>query len=135
MKKRTLHGKAWLAGVALLSACTGVPVQLGPAIAVKYDATKPRQVSAEACGFQLLLLIPIATNARAERAYAALKAQAGEDYIADLKVTERWTYAFVGTIYCTAMEATAYPTIGGPGSAQTGERFRPTPLQDLPVPR
>jgi len=93
----------------ILSACNSVPVQLGPQGDEKYDVTKPRMVSAEACGFQLLLLIPIATNARAERALAALKRQGGEDYIADIKVQEKWTYAFVGTMYCTYMEATAYP--------------------------
>ena len=27
----------------------------------------------------------------------------------DIKVTESWTYAFVGTIYTTKMTATAYP--------------------------
>ncbi len=94
---------------AMLSACNSVPVQLGPRGGEKYDVTRPRMVAAEACGFQLLLFIPITTNTRAARALAALKEQAGEDYIADIKVRERWTYAAVGTVYCTYMEATAYP--------------------------
>ena len=109
MKKWTLLKKSWLMGVAILSACSGAPVKLGPEVDVKYDSTRPRQISAEECGFQLLLLIPIRANSRAVRAYQALKVQAGEDYIADIKITERWTYAFVGTVYCTTMEATAYP--------------------------
>jgi hypothetical protein len=33
------------------------------------DFSKGRQISSEACGFQLLLLIPIKTNGRAERAF------------------------------------------------------------------
>ncbi len=109
MKKRTLLKKSWLMGVVMLSACSSAPVQLGPEVGVKYDSTRSRQISAEECGFQLLLLIPIRTNSRAVRAYRALKVQAGDDYIVDIKISERWTYAFVGTIYCTAMEATAYP--------------------------
>ena len=94
---------------AILSACTGVPVQFGPQGDEKYDATKPRTVSAQACGFQFLILIPIRINDRAARALAALKQQGGEDYIADIKVQETWTYAVVGTIHCTYVEATAYP--------------------------
>jgi len=101
----------WLILIAgtLLSACNSVPVQFGPQGDEKYDVTKPRTVSAEACGFQLLLLIPIRTNSRAARAVAVLRQQAGEDYVADIKVREEWTYAFAGTLYCTYIEATAYP--------------------------
>jgi len=47
MKKRTLLRKSWLMGVAILSACSGAPVQLGPEVDVKYDSTRPRQISAE----------------------------------------------------------------------------------------
>jgi hypothetical protein len=31
------------------------------------------------------------------------------DYISDVKVTESWKYAFVGTVYCTELSAMAYP--------------------------
>jgi len=113
MRNPEMFRKLWvmlMAGV-MLSACSGVPVQLGSTTDEKYDLTRPRELSVNACGFQLLLLIPINTNNRAERAYRALKRQAGGDYIADIKITEEWTYAFVGTLYCTTIEATAYPKV------------------------
>jgi hypothetical protein len=109
MKKQALLGKSWLVGLAMLSACSGAPVQLGPELNVKYDSTQPRQISADSCGFQLLLVIPIDINGRALRAYERLKAQAQDSYITDVKVTERWYYALVGTVYCTEMQALAYP--------------------------
>jgi hypothetical protein len=109
MNKQTFLWKGWLTGAVFLSACNSTPINLGPELDVKYEAAPSRQISAEACGFQLLLLIPIASNSRQEKAYQMLKAQAGGDYIADIKITERWTYALVGTVYCTTLEATAYP--------------------------
>jgi hypothetical protein len=97
--------------VVTLTACSGTQVKFGPMSGVKYDASRGRQVTAEACGFQLMLLIPINTNTRAERAFRSLRSQAGSDFLTDVKVRERWTYAFVGTIYCTSMEGTAYPQL------------------------
>lgn len=102
---------AAVAMVATLAACSGTPVKFGPMTGGKYDASRGRQITAEACGFQLLLVIPINTNNRAERAFRSLRNQAGNDFVTDVKVRERWTYAFVGTVYCTAMEATAYPRL------------------------
>ncbi len=55
------------------------------------------------------MFIPISVNDRHDQAYNILKGQANGDYITDIKVTESWTYAFVGTIYTTKMTATAYP--------------------------
>ena len=55
---------------------------------------------------------------RMELAYDSLMSQAEGDYVTDIKVREKWTYAFVGTVYCTELEATAYPRLsasGGPG--------------------
>jgi hypothetical protein len=101
---------ALLAGV-LISACSGALVQLGQHTDQKYDSTRWRRISAEACGFQLFLFIPIATNGRAERAYEALMKRAGDDYVADIQVQESWTYGVVGTAYCTTLEAKAYPRI------------------------
>ena len=75
----------------------------------QYDMTKGRPIFAEESGFQLLLFIPIGVNTRHEKAYQNLKMIARDDYIADIKVKESWTYAFVGTIYTTRLEATAYP--------------------------
>jgi hypothetical protein len=56
---------------------------------------------------QLLLFIPIRVNNRMLRAYSALEAQAGGDFITDVQIQERWTYLFVGTNYCTALRAKA----------------------------
>lgn len=98
---------------ALLSACVSAPVQIGPTgnEQYKYDETNGRTVSVKSCGFLLLTFIPIVMGNRYERAYKHLKRQAGGDHIADVRVKEEWTYAFVGTLYCTTMEATAYPKI------------------------
>jgi len=52
---------------------------------------------------QLLLFIPIGVNSRLERAYDALKPEAGGSPLVDIEVAERWTYGLVGTQYCTAL--------------------------------
>lgn len=100
--------------VALLlcSGCAGTPIQFPEydgQVETEYDFTKGRLISAEASGFQLLLFIPIGTNTRHEKAYRRLKMIARDDYISDIKVKETWTYAFVGTLYSTRLEATVYP--------------------------
>ena len=87
----------------VLVACEGVPVRLGSEGPT--PAGSDRQLSAQACGFQLLLFIPIVTNNRLERAYRQIRQQALGDYITDVRVTEQWTYALVGTVYCTIVEA------------------------------
>ena len=89
--------------------CAGTPVKVGSTIGQDFDASKGRSISASASGFQLFLLIPIKVNSRQARAYEALLAKAGGDYITDIKVQESWTYAFVGTVYTTTITATAYP--------------------------
>ncbi len=73
------------------------------------DLTRGRSLSASASGFQLLLFIPININDRQERAYQILRGQAGNEYITAVKIQESWTYAFVGTVYTTTLEAMAYP--------------------------
>lgn len=75
----------------------------------KIDLTRGREVSAQASGFQLLLFIPININDRHERAYQSLRAQAGSDFLSDVKIKESWTYGLVGTLYTTRFEAKAYP--------------------------
>lgn len=91
----------------LLTACAGTPVSLGTYANGPTPNGIERTIEAEACGFQLLLLIPIGVNDRAKHAYQMLEAQAGGDFITDVQVQERWTYAFVGTRYCTALRAKA----------------------------
>lgn len=92
----------------LMGGCAGNPVTLKsfPVKDVSLESARP--ISAEACGFQLLLLIPISINSRLERAYSELAEKAGRDSIANLSVEEYWRYAFVGTTYCTRLEAVAY---------------------------
>jgi len=94
------------------ASCVGQTVKFDGLAEQKYDITKPKDVTASACGFQLLLLIPINTNSRAHRAYDNLIREAGPSYVVrDVKVQETWYYAAVGTVYCTEFEAIAYPKI------------------------
>lgn len=91
--------------------CSGKPVTFNSVDPKLYADKKAeaRIISAEASGFQLFLLIPISINSRHDRAYEALKMKAGSDIITDIKITESWTYGFVGTSYTTKMTATVYP--------------------------
>lgn len=93
--------------LATVAGCSGVPVALGTRSSMPMPRGEARTITAEACGFQLLLLIPIAINGRLERAYQDLEKQAQGDYITDVEVQERWQYGFVGTSYCTAVQAKA----------------------------
>ena len=98
---------AGIATVTALTACAGTPVLLGTHVAGPIPDGTERAIEAEACGFQLLLFIPININDRAQRAYYLLEGQAGGDFITDVQVEERWTYGLVGTAYCTALRARA----------------------------
>lgn len=99
--------------VTLLSlyGCAGAPITLKSFPANEIILTNSRPISAEACGFQLLLFIPISINSRLERAFEELKINAGNDNIANLSIEESWIYAFVGTVYCTRLDALAYKKI------------------------
>ena len=91
--------------------CAGKPVTFNSVDSKLYADKKGegRTITAEASGFQLLLFFPISVNDRHQQAYDVLKGQANGDYITDIKVTESWTYALVGTIYTTKITATVYP--------------------------
>jgi len=97
----------------LVSGCAGKQVKFTtPDNQQQYDFSKGKSLTAQSCGFQLLLLIPINVNRRAHQAYESLLEQAGPDaMVTDIKVQEKWFYAFVGTVYCTEMEGTAYPKV------------------------
>ena len=114
--KSLYTGKLFTAAIfiaLLVVGCAGQPIRVGfieePMDAI--DFTKGHHISAEASGFQLLLFIPISINDRQSVAYGRLQSQAAGDYITDLKIKESWTYAVVGTVYTTSMEAMAYPRI------------------------
>ena len=90
----------------LLAACTSTPVRIASAPPSASGGVS-REVSSKACGFQLLLFIPIAVNSRQTRAYADLLAQARGDSISDVQMQESWFYGFAGTGYCTEFKAQA----------------------------
>ena len=94
-----------------LTGCVGKPITFNSVDTKLYAEQKGegRTISGEASGFQLLLFIPIGVNDRHQQAYDVLKGQANGDIITDIKITESWSYAFVGTIYTTKLTATAYP--------------------------
>lgn len=93
--------------------CSGTPIRFGgnhPNFDnSNVDFSKGKEIVSTARGFQLLLMIPININNRHEQAYRQLLGMAGRDYIADIKIEESWTYAFIGTVYTTTIKATAYP--------------------------
>lgn len=114
MKSKFKKTLLLLAGTFLsLCGCAGSPVTLKSFPAKDIVQTGSRPISAEACGFQLLLLIPISINSRLERAFKELQEKAGNDSMANLSIEEYWRYAFVGTTYCTRLDAIAYPKIAG----------------------
>ena len=99
-------------GIALsigLAACSSPTIRMSTEPPSEIDRTKGRPISASACGFQLIQLIPIATNGRQQEAYEALKTQAGSDYIGDVVQTEEWYYGVIGSAFCTKLDAKAYP--------------------------
>ena len=96
-----------LTTIALLAGCAGQAVQLGSRVKGPLPTGQYRAISAEACGFQLFLFIPIAINGRIAAAYAELERQAAGDFIADVEVQETWGYRLVGTQYCTQLRAKA----------------------------
>lgn len=112
---------------ALCSACAGTSVPLGSRGPVPSGAA--RTIEAEACGFQLLLLIPIKVNGRAARAYRELEEKAAGDFITNVQVRERWIYGFIGTTYCTALRATAIRV----GGQAVGAAYRPAAVTAAPA--
>jgi hypothetical protein len=114
MKARDRHLAIVCLG-ALLGACSSPLVRLGEPPPANIDRTAGRPVSASSCGFQLLQLIPLNTNRRADKALQKVRAQAGADYVGDVQVTEKWYYGVIGSVYCTQLDAQAYPTRSSDG--------------------
>jgi|WetSurMetagenome_2_1015567.scaffolds.fasta_scaffold1308323_1 hypothetical protein len=97
-------------GLAIcLAACTSPLLRISGEAPPDIDRSQGRPISASACGFQLIQLIPISTNGRQVAAYEALKSQAEGAFIGDVVVTEKWYYAVIGSVYCTQYDAKAYP--------------------------
>lgn len=97
--------------IVLLAGCNSTPVTIPnvPAKApAKGQSMLVQSISAEDCGFQLLLFIPIGVNERQSIAYSKLVKQAPEGAkISDIKMEESWYYGLVGTGYCTKFTALA----------------------------
>ena len=102
--------------------CTGTVVKFNTMREQPYDATQGRVVKGAACGLQLLVFIPISLNDRHQRAYTELVSEAGDDYVTEIKVNEKWYYAVLGTVYCTEMQAMAYPMVAPAAGAATKKR-------------
>jgi hypothetical protein len=100
-----------LAIAATQTACQSVPVNLGSEVGVAYDATKPRDIEGEACGFRLFDLIPIQWETIYTTANDNLRSQAPRSYITDVELQIYWRFAVVGTIRCAVLRAKAYPLI------------------------
>jgi hypothetical protein len=121
-----------LLAASLLAGCQGVPLDLSKRTISdrsQVDPFKGRRIAVEATGFQLMLFIPIAINGRYRNAYQNLLEQAGDDLLSDVTVTESWQWAFVGTLYTTRIEATAYPRKKADTAAPTAAAA-PAPLED-----
>lgn len=92
---------------AVLAGCAGVPTQVGSKVEGAVPTGASRDITGSACGFQLLLFIPISINDRLQRANSELMAAAGGDFVTDVQIQESWSYGFVGTSYCTTLRAKA----------------------------
>lgn len=100
----------FMAVALLLSACSSGPVRLtGDVDQSKLDLTRGERLEVSARGMQLLLFFPLGVNGRYERAMEELQSIAGKRVLTDVRIEERWNYAFIGTIYSTTISATAYP--------------------------
>lgn len=92
----------------LITGCSSGPVQLHTTKPLDISYQRSRNISSSACGFQLLMFIPIRVNSRFQRAYDQLVTLAAGDPIGEIRVQEFWRYAFIGTSYCTQLVAKVY---------------------------
>jgi hypothetical protein len=89
--------------------CHSVPVTYEAPAAGTFDVTAGKPVAIGACGVQLFGVIPIRTNSRQKRAYDALRRNAPNSVLVDIRQQERWYFIFAGHLFCTSLNATAYP--------------------------
>ena len=93
---------------ALFAGCAGTSAPLGPREPVAYDPNDRVDYAATECGAQVLIFFPLFTNDRVARAMSLIEARAGDRYIADVRLRERWTYLVFGEIHCTDVIAATY---------------------------
>lgn len=104
-------------GVAVfLAGCAGTSTPLGAREPVAYNGDDRIDYSATECGAQVLLFFPVFANDRVARAMSLIEQRAGDRYIADVRLRERWTYLVFGEIYCTDVIAATY---GRPAGSRT----------------
>ncbi len=93
-----------------LIACTGEPMRIDHIPnSSSLDRSMGRKIVASASGFQLFYALPTNANSRHARALELLRDQAYNESIADVTIRESWSFAVIGMIYTTDIEATAYP--------------------------
>lgn len=101
-----------VAAVALLAlmsfACAGTPTALGPVEPATFDVSDRIDYSVTECGAQVLLFLPLMTNDRVGRAMELIEKRAGDRYVANVRIRERWTYLVFGEILCTDVVAATY---------------------------
>ena len=106
---------------AVSSACAGTRASLGPLEPAVYDANDRVDYSVTECGAQMLIFLPVMSNDRVPRGMALIAERAGDRYIANVRLRERWTYVVFGEILCTDIVAATF------GRPKDGE---PPPLTD-----
>lgn len=94
-----------IAAALMLGACAGAPVAVGTRFGQPVASGEAHTIEARACGFQLLLFIPININDRMERAYTSLQTKAEGGAITNVEAQDSWGWRFVGTEYCTTLRA------------------------------
>lgn len=116
--RKAAHALAFALAASSL-ACAGTPAALGPREPATYDANDRIDYSATECGAQVLIFLPLMTNDRVARAMALIEQRAGDRYIANVRLRERWTYLVFGEILCTDVVAATYgpPKTGVPPPA------------------
>ena len=92
---RVCWAAIWVCG--FMAGCASHPAMLVPRESA--NQTKLGRVQGTARGSQFLGLIPIRSNSRTRRAYAAALAQApGATALTDVTLQENWYWYYLGTI-------------------------------------
>jgi hypothetical protein len=95
-----------LLSALLVSGCSGPLTKVAPM--PPPGSVLTREGKGAACGVNLMGVIPILVNSRAERAYNQAVERAGATGLTDTKVTDRWSYIFVGARFCTYVEGMGF---------------------------
>lgn len=101
---------SWRAALVCLllvaAGCSGPRTRIAPALPA--GAVMTREGVGTACGVNLLGVIPIRVNSRAERAYQQALERARATGLTETKVTDRWYWIYVGAMFCTDIEGMGF---------------------------